>query len=177
MFSFRFHRTDACQHLPAVPTQERSWLKIQGEQKKELLEVAARTHPAADALPRFGKATLRPEDRIVEFGCLVPGSLLVRDCGVVFMKKHLRGIVAWSSRHNLVLAFLARLYAASRLRGLFLHGHGAAVAGAGWSRQRPLRRVNWATIGLASGQVTTCEVDAANAYIARRQLGSRAVRN
>ncbi|OLP77006.1 Catechol O-methyltransferase, partial [Symbiodinium microadriaticum] len=71
--------------------EERSWLKIQGEQKKELLE-----------------ATLRPEDRIVEFGCYVGYSSMVM---------------------------------AQRLRELG-----------------------------GRGSVTTCEVDAANAYIARGVL-------
>ncbi|CAJ1420393.1 unnamed protein product [Effrenium voratum] len=71
--------------------EERSWLKIQGEQKKELLE-----------------ASLRPEDRIVEFGCYVGYSSMV-------MAKKLRE----------------------------LGGHGS---------------------------VTTCEVDAANAYVARGVL-------
>ncbi|CAK8999617.1 unnamed protein product [Durusdinium trenchii] len=70
--------------------EERSWLKIQGEQKKELLE-----------------ASLRPEDRVVEFGCYVGYSSMV-------MAKKLRE--------------------------------------------------------LGGGSVTTCEVDAANAYVARGVL-------
>eukprot|EP00931_Biecheleriopsis_adriatica_P075393 TRINITY_DN49260_c0_g1_i1.p1 TRINITY_DN49260_c0_g1~~TRINITY_DN49260_c0_g1_i1.p1 ORF type:complete len:800 (-),score=177.01 TRINITY_DN49260_c0_g1_i1:72-2426(-) len=67
---------------------ERSWLKIQGDQKKELLE-----------------ATLRPTDRIVEFGCYVGYS-------------------------SMLMA-------------------------------RKLRQLG------GQGSVTTCEVDAANAYVAR----------
>eukprot|EP00435_Cladocopium_sp_Y103_P029998 s771_g7.t1 len=70
--------------------EDRSWLKIQGEQKKELLE-----------------ASLRPEDRVVEFGCYVGYSSMV-------MAKKLRE--------------------------------------------------------LGGGSVTTCEVDAANAYVARGVL-------
>lgn len=40
--------------------EERSWLKIQGDEKKELLE-----------------ASLRPNDRVVEFGCRGLRKLLV----------------------------------------------------------------------------------------------------
>lgn len=68
--------------------EERSWLKIQGDQKRELLE-----------------ATLRPTDRIVEFGCYVGYSSMV-------MARKLRQLGGY-------------------------------------------------------GSVTTCEVDAANAYVAR----------
>jgi len=67
--------------------EERSWLKIQGDEKKTLLE-----------------ASLRPEDRVVEFGCYVGYSSMVM---------------------------------AQKLREL------------------------------GGGSVTTCEVDAANAYVAR----------